>query len=165
MNMLIRTVTVEDAEALLAMMNPILKTGKYSAMDGPVSLEEQRQFIRSLPEKALYLAAFAEDGKLLGSQDVLPWLEDDEAGAMGDITTFVARDAHRQGVGRSLFAETLKRARRLGYGALRAVVRGDNPTALAYYGSMGFSLEKQMARRHEKIPVRVEQVVLTRTVG
>jgi len=59
---------------------------------------------------------------------------------VGEISTFVALDAHRHGVGQSLCQAMFTTAKELGYLKLRATVRGDNPYALAFYRSQGFEL-------------------------
>jgi L-amino acid N-acyltransferase YncA len=59
---------------------------------------------------------------------------------VGEISTFVALDSQRQGVGQSLCQATFKAVKAQGFLKLRAIVRGDNPYAVSFYQSQGFKL-------------------------
>jgi L-amino acid N-acyltransferase YncA len=135
----IRPVQQSDAAAIVALLNPIILAGRYTAMSAPFSEDNQNEFIRSLPERAIYLAAIEHTtGVLAGIQDVLP--VDSTREQIGEISTFVRLDFHRRGVGTRLCVETFSAAKKLGYRKLRATIREDNPLAVFFYVSRGFQI-------------------------
>lgn len=56
----------------------------------------------------------------------------------GVIGTHIHPDAHRQGLGRRLFAESLRAARDAGLEHIDATIGEHSTPALAYYASLGF---------------------------
>jgi L-amino acid N-acyltransferase YncA len=141
MGISIRHVQETDAASIVALLNPIIEAGIYTAMPEPFTTADQLDFIRNFPERGIYHIAFGSDSlKALGIQDVMPFSSSDVFRHVGEISTFVALDSHRHGVGQSLCQATFKAAKEMGYLKLRATVRGDNPYALAFYQSQGFEL-------------------------
>jgi L-amino acid N-acyltransferase YncA len=142
MDFSIRAATEADAEAMVALLNPIIEAGIYTAMVDTLSVEGQRAFLRSFPKRGVFLVAVCNaSGRLFGMQDVMPAVTDSPVYAhVGAIGTFVSLAAHRSGVGRSLTAATCQEARRLGYRKLTATIRADNPQAVAFYRSQGFQV-------------------------
>jgi hypothetical protein len=53
----IREVRAEDAAGVVAILNPIIEAGVYTAFDAPFSEEQERAYIGSLPERAIFLVA------------------------------------------------------------------------------------------------------------
>jgi len=134
--MFIRRAREHDSAAIIALLNPIIAAGIYTAMTDLVSVTDQQTFIQGLPERAIYNLAFVGEG-LVGMQDVLPHASETD---VGEISTFVALDSHRRGVGQSLTDETTANADRLGYQTLRAIIRPDNTAAIAFYNRQGFEV-------------------------
>jgi len=132
----IHPVCEADAGEIVLLLNRIIEAGTYTSMSETMSVADQLHFIRTLPERAIYLAARdPRSGKLLGVQDCLP---DPVDGEQCDISTFVSLDSLRAGVGRALFARMTDRARQHGYRRIRAVIRSDNRRAQAFYSAAGF---------------------------
>ncbi len=137
MRAFIRPVREADASAVAALLNAIVRAGAYTVL-AEATEADQRAFIRGLPARGIYHAAVcSESGRVLGVQDVLPLADDAE---LGEISTFVALEAHRRGVGDRLCAATFAAARALGFRALRATIRADNRGAVAFYRAQGFEL-------------------------
>ncbi len=148
MELVIRRAREADSALMIELLNPIIRAGGYTVMDEPLTLDEQVEFIRSFPRQGAFLVAFSAStgsahgagvGKLLGMQDVVPLSPGSPVfGHVGVISTFVALEARRQGVGRQLSAATFQAARELGFRKLCAAIRGDNPAALTFYQGLGF---------------------------
>ncbi|MEM7245867.1 MAG: GNAT family N-acetyltransferase [Acidobacteriota bacterium] len=136
----VRPVTEDDAPAIVTLLNPIIRQGSLTAITEPITVDDQLQFIRELPERATYLLAQDEGGRLLGIQDVLPGADD----GTGAISTFVALDAQRHGVGRALSRATFRAALEHGHRRLTATLRSDNPGAFAFYRRQGFELVAEL---------------------
>lgn len=138
MELIIRQVREEDAAAIIELLNPIIATGTYTAMDEIFSVADQVDFIRGFPQHGIYHIALDAEQKVLGIQDVMPISTSNVFKHVGEISTFTALGLHRQGVGQSLCRATFKAVQAQGFLKLRATVRGDNPHALAFYKSQGF---------------------------
>lgn len=147
MELIIRRVREEDAASIIGLLNPIIATGTYTAMDEPFSLADQVDFIRSFPQNGVYHIALDAEQKVLGIQDVMPISTSNIFRHVGEISTFTALGSHRQGVGQSLCQATFKATKTQGFLKLRATVRGDNPYALAFYQSQGFE-QIGIAKKH-----------------
>jgi L-amino acid N-acyltransferase YncA len=84
---------------------------------------------------------------------------------IGDISTFVALEAQRRGVGRTLMRATIGAAARLGFRKVVATIRADNPQAIAFYQSQEFSIVGT-ARRHARVRgVDLDEVLMERWIG
>ncbi|MBT3270759.1 GNAT family N-acetyltransferase [Candidatus Poribacteria bacterium] len=152
MSLHIRRACVEDAAAMLAVLNPIIEARCYTVLDAPFTLAEQRAFIEAFPKRGVFhVAERGDDGEVVGFQDVEPFASYTHAfDHVGVIGTFVRLDCLREGVGRALFASTFAAARDLGYEKLFTFIRADNLAARAAYASQGFR-EIGVASRHAKI--------------
>jgi L-amino acid N-acyltransferase YncA len=153
MDLYIRKVAEADAAAIIALLNPIIQLGTYTVMDEPFSVEDQIEFIRSFPPRGIYHIAVDNNQKAVGIQDVMPISSSNVFKHVGEISTFVALDAQKQGVGQSLSHATFQAAKELGFLKLRATIRADNPHALSFYQSQGFEMigvAKKHARLYDK---------------
>jgi L-amino acid N-acyltransferase YncA len=153
MDLYIRKVAEADAAAIIALLNPIIQLGTYTVMDEPFSVEDQIEFIRSFPSRGIYHIAVDNNQEAVGIQDVMPISSSNVFKHVGEISTFVALDAQKQGVGQNLSRATFQAAKELGFLKLRATVRADNLHALSFYQSQGFEVigtAKQHAMLHGK---------------
>ena len=109
----IRDVRIEDAEEILAILNPIIAARCYTALDTPFTVEQEREFIRTFPARGIFLAAVdATSSRIVGFQDVSPFADFTHAfDHVGVIGTFVDLELRRQGIARRLFAATFEAAR------------------------------------------------------
>src|SRR5687767_3582128 len=102
----VRDVSIDDAAAIVDILNPIIETGLYSALDTPLSVEDQRQFIRTFSARGVFHVAIDRaSGRLVGLQDVDPFATYTHAfDHVGVIGTYVDLEFRRRGIGRALFA-------------------------------------------------------------
>ena len=135
----IRPVFIEDARAIVELLNPIIVDGRYTAMKETITVAEQIEFINSIDDLGIYNIATNEGGKVLGIQDILPTSARVESkDIIGEISTFVSLQFHRSGIGKQLSQVTFQCAKIIGYSKLIATVRLDNPGAISFYQSQGF---------------------------
>jgi L-amino acid N-acyltransferase YncA len=159
----IRDVVPDDAEALVGLLNPIIQAGT-TALDTMLTVADERAYITALPERAIFLVAvLAPGGSLVGCQSVETFTTGthafDHVGVMG---TYVDVAYQRQGIGRRLFDATFERARRTGYEKIFTYVRADNKAGLAAYLGQGFRVVGT-AERHAKIGGRyIDEVLIER---
>lgn len=142
MEITIRTVRETDAQSIIELLNPLIHAGTYTIMDQPLTIEEQRNFIHTFPKRGIFNIALSEnDQKIQGLQSIEPLAPSINAlKHVAEISTFVAHTAHRNGIGRRLSHATLQAAKTQGYLKIRATVRADNPQAIAFYRSQGFTI-------------------------
>ena len=141
MEISIRAVNEDDAASIIELLNQIIQAGIFTIMVESFSVEDQIDFIRNFPKRGIYhIAIDNESQKILGIQDVMPISTSNVFKHVGDISTFVGLDSHKQGVGQRLCQATLKVAKKKGYLKIRATVRGDNPYALSFYQGQGFEV-------------------------
>jgi len=149
MDIAVRSVCEADATSIVDLLNPIIEAGSFTIMDQPLSVAEQEEFIRTLPERGAFNVAVARNGDaVLGIQDIVPIFPRIRAFRhVCEIATFVSLQARRQGIGSALFRTTIESARKLGFMKIVATIRADNPDALAFYEAQGFRVIG-LARSH-----------------
>jgi L-amino acid N-acyltransferase YncA len=113
----IREARVEDAEDMVAILNPIIAAHTYTALDTPFSIEAQREFIRTFPARGVFhVAVDTTSGRVVGLQDVSPFGDFTHAfDHVGVIGTYVDLNCHRQGIAARLFTATFEAAASKGY--------------------------------------------------
>jgi L-amino acid N-acyltransferase YncA len=162
MDFSIRRVWEEDAQSIIELLNPIIAAGKYTIMDEQFSVEDQFAFIRGFPQRGVYNVAVANDSqKVLGIQDVMPISISAKAYYyIGEISTFVALDSRRKGIGTSLSQATFRAAKEQGFLKVMATIRADNPEAVSFYSSQGF---RRIGTAHKHALVRgrfIDEIIM-----
>lgn len=66
----IRDVKSDDADSIVAILNPIIETGKFSAFDTPFTIEAERQYINAFPARGVFLVAISEEERIVGFQSM-----------------------------------------------------------------------------------------------
>lgn len=159
--MLIRDVRLEDAEGVLAVLNPIILAGCWTALDTPFTLEQEIAFIQNFPEAGIFHVAVGAEGQIVGFQNVEPFASYTHAfDHVGVIGTYVDLGQLRRGVASTMITETVRAALAKGYEKLFAFVRADNPAAFGCYRRHGFKVIGT-ARRHAKLNgVYVDEILI-----
>ena len=152
MSLTIREVAVEDAQGIIDVLNPIIIEARYTILDQTFTVDEEKAFIESFPERGVFSVAVNEMTiQLLGFQNVEPFATYTKAfDHVGIIGTYVDANSRGQGVAKQLFDYTFKAAKAKGYEKLFAYVRADNERALAVYLKQGFEIVGT-AKKHGKI--------------
>lgn len=166
MDIHIREVRPEDAEAIVGILNPIIEAGRFTALDTLLTSEKERQYIANFPSRGIFHVA--EDqacGAVVGFQTFEPFAAYTHAfDHVGVIATFVDLRCRRQGVGKHLFAATFEAARRKGYEKIFTYVRADNPAALNAHSKQGFR-RVGTAERHARFAGRyVDEIIIERSL-
>ena len=149
---LVRKASVDDAEAIVAIFNPIIEAGAYTAFDTPFTVEAEREYILNLPPRGiLHVAVCQTDQRVVGFQGLEPFAAYTHAfDHVGVIGTYVDLSRRRQGIASRLFEVTFETARLKGYEKIFAYVRADNIAALTTYLNQGFRVVGT-AQRHARI--------------
>jgi L-amino acid N-acyltransferase YncA len=163
----IREVRIEDAEGISAILNPIIAARCYTAMDTAITVEVEREFIRTFPGRGTFLVAIdTASSRIVGFQNVSPFGTFTHAfDHVGVIGTYVDLESRRQGIATQLFAATFEAARRKGYEKFFTYVRADNEAGLQTYLRQGFRIVGA-AERHAKIDGRyIDEVIIEKAIG
>jgi L-amino acid N-acyltransferase YncA len=152
MELSVRDVEPTDAAGLVRVLNPIIEARCYTAIDTPVSVDIERDYVIDFPERGIWKIAVRQpDHTIVGFQVLEPYATWTHAfDHVGTLGTYVDLDLRRQGIARRLFADTFAAARDKGYEKIFTYVRADNPAALQTYLGQGF-LVIGNAKRQAKI--------------
>lgn len=164
MKVSVRRAHVDDAAGIVAILNPIIAAGAYTAFDTPLTIEAEQAYLRGFPTRGIFHVAVApDDQRVVGFQSMEPIATFTHAfDHVGTLGTFVDLSARRQGIATALFNATFEAARAQGYEKIHTFVRADNPAALATYISQGFGIVGT-ARQHAKIRgTYVDEIIIER---
>ncbi|MGL4438455.1 MAG: GNAT family N-acetyltransferase [Bosea sp. (in: a-proteobacteria)] len=134
----IRDATAEDAPAMSALINEIIRAGGTTAHQ---TLFDEARFLDHYvdgPKVRSCLVAVSPVRQIVAFQaiSVIVELPPD----WGDIATFARATSRQSGVGTAMFALTRRKAVGMGLFALNATIRADNLGGQAYYAKMGFEI-------------------------
>jgi len=134
----IRRATVDDAAGILHVLNSIVRERRFTALDRELTLEEEREFLRSRgPRDVIFVAEW--DGRIIGFQGVDRFMPDIASMAhVAQMGTYVLPAYRGRGIGRRLFEASCDFARRHGYEKFVIYVRAGNTEAQDFYQRLGF---------------------------
>lgn len=162
MTLVVRQVTVEDAQGITEVLNPIIEEGLYTILDTTFSVEEEKSFIVNFPKQGVFTVVVDKDSdKVIAFQNIEPFASYTKAfDHVGIIGTFVDSESRGKGVSKQLFQSTFEVAKQKGYEKLFAYVRADNERALATYIRQGFEVVGT-AKKHAKVgDVYIDEVLI-----
>ncbi|MFZ0544388.1 MAG: GNAT family N-acetyltransferase [Candidatus Promineifilaceae bacterium] len=162
MEMIIRLGTPDDAQSVIDILNPIILDGRYTVLDAPFTVEEEKAFIQNFPKRGIFhVAERPTDRKIVGFQSLEPFASYTHAfDHVAIVGTYVDSKQRRQGIASQLFAATFEAAVAKGYEKIFTYVRGDNPTAFKTYLKQGFKIVGT-AERQAKINGRyIDEIII-----
>ena len=131
-----------DADALCAILNPIIQKGGTTAYMQPIPVDKMFTNYIDNPLKISCILV-EENGQALAFQmlkraeaEQLPYLSGPENWSI--IASFAKLGQQARGVGVQMFEHTVKAARDAGVTGIDATIRADNVAGLAYYSRIGF---------------------------
>ncbi len=135
--MKIRDAVPGDVKEMSGLLKELTASGKRKSPDSEAFvrahyIEDPRKIRCSVAE---------ENGVVLGFQSLIRADAGNKYGVepgWGIVGTHIRPSAARRGVGRALFAVSLKAAQDASIEKIDASIANDNPEALAYYEAMGF---------------------------
>lgn len=162
----VRSAIVGDAEAITAILNPIIEARVYTAFDTTFTVEAERAFIQNLPARAvLHVAEDRTDRRVVGFQIMEPFASYTHAfDHVATLGTYVDLDRRRQDIATGLFQATFAAAVQRGFEKIFTFVRADNDGALRTYLRQGFQVIGR-ARNHARIDGRyVDEVLIEKNL-
>jgi L-amino acid N-acyltransferase YncA len=156
-----RLVEIEDATALMNILNPEVVELSISFELVPKSLEEQREWIREHQATHLCLVAVntdddlgeigARNERILGFASVSPFRERPAYATTVENSVYVHRGARGRGVGERLLNDLLATAKNSGFHSVIARIVGENASSIRLHEKCGFILvgtEVEVGRKH-----------------
>lgn len=162
MELSIRDVRPDDAEAIVNILNPIIQAREFTAFDTPFTVEFERGYILNFPERGVFQVAVRQpDLKVVGFQSMEPFASYTHAfDHVGVLGTYVAAAFRWQGVAKRLFVATFEAAVQKGYEKIFTFVRADNQGALQAYLGQGFRIVGT-AERQARIDGRyIDEIII-----
>ncbi|MGR3499778.1 MAG: GNAT family N-acetyltransferase [Limimaricola soesokkakensis] len=135
----IRPARPDDADAMCAILNPLIAAGGSTAHRRPFDATRMLQHYLA-PDELVSCVVAELDGRVVGFQSLV-WADDPEdplPEGWAVIASFVQRGLTGLGIGRAMFEATQVAAKAAGVVAMDATIRADNPAGLRYYAAMGF---------------------------
>ena len=133
----IRLVTLDDASAVAAIYAPYVTDTPISFETAPPTPEVMRERIRHYSATHPWLVHVA-GGRILGYAYAGRHHERAAYDWSCEVSVYVDRTMHRQGIGRALYTALLEALRRLGYHNALAGVTEPNPGSIGLHEAMGF---------------------------
>ena len=62
MELSVREVRPDDAEAIVQILNPIIKARTFTVFDSPFSVEDEREYISNFPEQGVFQVSVRCEG-------------------------------------------------------------------------------------------------------
>jgi ribosomal protein S18 acetylase RimI-like enzyme len=135
----IRRATPDDAASIHSIWAAIAAEKRYSAIDKPFSIEEERAYLQSLSEREAYFIAETTDRTIVAFQSLDLWTRViSSMNHVGQLGTFVLPAWRGRGIGKQLARESLAFARGHGYEKIVIFVRASNTNAQNFYIGLGF---------------------------
>jgi RimJ/RimL family protein N-acetyltransferase len=142
----VRPATLDDVDALVAMLVEVAGEGRWIGTEAPVDVEGRRdRMVREVEgEDAIVLVAEA-GGAPVGQLGLhlAPY-------GVADLGMVVAPGWRGRGVGTALLAEAVERARKAGAHKIALQVWPHNAAALALYERFGFRREGYLTRHYRR---------------
>jgi L-amino acid N-acyltransferase len=138
----VRDATEDDLAAMVAMVNTEIADSPYVYAETPLTVEDRRDWLASHRSALLpvLVATEADDAEnVVGWAALSPYRASSGYRFTAELSVYVARSAHRRGIGSELIAALLDRAERSGLHALVGSVDADNAPSLALLERFGFT--------------------------
>jgi len=156
-----RLVDVDDASALMNILNPEVIESSVSFDLVPRSLDEQREWILNHQATHPCLVAVNDDDdlgelgargeRILGFASVSLFRERPAYATTVENSVYVHRGARGRGVGELLLLELIEMAKGSGFHSLIARIVGENASSIRLHEKCGFTLvgtEVEVGRKH-----------------
>lgn len=162
MDFLIREARLEDAEAIVSILNPIIAAGTYTVFDAPLTPEFEREYIKGFaPRGVFHVAVCCPELEVVGWESIEPFATYTHAfDHVAVIGTFVDLSWRRRGIGTRLSATTFEAARHKGYEKVFTYVRADNLNSLAFHLKLGFRIVGTAQRQARLNGRYVDEIVI-----
>lgn len=146
----IRPAEASDAEALMAIYNPVVETSTATFDLVPRTLDQQLDWLADRSGARIVLVAEADDGAVAGYAAISPYRERAAYATTVEDSVYVHPDHQGRGVGRLLLEAMVETARAHGFHAMMARIVADHEASIALHSVCGFEVvghEREVGRK------------------
>jgi L-amino acid N-acyltransferase len=146
----IRSAAAGDAEALMAIYNPVVETSTATFDLVPRTLEEQLDWLSDRAGARIVLVAEDEDGSIAGYSALSPYRDRAAYSTTVEDSVYVHPDHQGRCVGRLLLESLVDTARAHGFHAMMARIVADHESSIALHSVCGFQVvghEREVGRK------------------
>jgi L-amino acid N-acyltransferase len=146
----IRTAVPDDADALMAIYNPVVLTSTATFDLIPRTLEEQRAWIGDRSGARVVLVAVDDAGRVAGYSALSPYRDRAAYATTVEDSVYVHEDHQGLGVGRLLLEALVGTARAHGFHAMMARIVSDHAASIGLHAACGFEIvghEREVGRK------------------
>jgi phosphinothricin acetyltransferase len=140
--MIVRAATPEDAKAIAAILNPVIRD---SAITFNSQERTEGEIVEAIQAAPCYMVA-EEDGSVLGFASYDQFRKGVGYARAMEHTIVLGQDARGRGAGRALMSALAAHARAAGVGSLWAGVSGENPDGVAFHEAIGFEVVARLPK-------------------
>ncbi len=148
--MRIRPAELSDAEAIMAIYNPVVETSTATFDLVPRTLEDQQAWLSDRSGARIVLVAETDEGDVAGYAALSPYRERAAYATTVEDSVYVADVHHGRGVGRTLLDELVATVRAHGFHAMMARIVADHEASIALHSACGFQIvghEREVGRK------------------
>lgn len=136
--MKIRTATIHDLPAIVAIYNSTIPSGMVTADTDPVTVESRLDWFHSFTnERPLWIAE--QDTIILAWMSFRSFYGRPAYKGTAEIAIYIAENARAKGTGQQLITYAEQEARRIGIKTILAFIFGHNLPSLAFFRKNGYS--------------------------
>ena len=135
---IIRLATADDLPAINAIYNHYVMRSTCTYQLEPTSAQERKQWFDAHGSRLPVTVVEAPDGSVIGWASLSTFLGRPAYRFTVENSVYVRHDFHRQGIGRVLLADLIRRSDELGYRNILAVISADQDASMALHRGMGF---------------------------
>ncbi len=146
----IRPAEASDAEAIMAIYNPVVETSTATFDLVPRTLEQQLDWLADRSGARIVLVAAADDESVAGYAAISPYRERAAYATTVEDSVYVHPDHQGTGVGRLLLEALVDTARAHGFHAMMARIVADHEASIALHAVCGFEVvghEREVGRK------------------
>jgi len=156
----IRDAVEADLAAIVEIYNSTVPSRMVTADTAPVSVESRRAWFRVHDPESHPIWVAEAEGKVAGWFSFEPFRERPAYHATAEVSVYVAEEHRRNGIGRCLLAEAIRRAPALGLKTLTAGAFAHNKPSLELFKEFDFEPWAHFPRVAELDGVERDLVVL-----
>jgi L-amino acid N-acyltransferase YncA len=134
----IRDAVEVDLPAIVKIYNSTIPSRMVTADPEPVSVESRRAWFREHDPERRPLWVAEADGRVVGWFSFEPFRRKPAYYATAEVSVYVSEEHRREGVGRRLLEEAIRRAPGLGLKTLTGGIFGHNEPSIRLFESFGF---------------------------
>ena len=134
----IRLATAADLPAINALYNHYVRHSTCTYQLEPTTPQERQRWFDAHTSRLPVTVVEAPDGTVIGWASLSTFLGRPAYRFTVENSVYVRHDLHRQGIGRALLADIIRRSDELGYRNILAVISADQEPSMVLHRGMGF---------------------------